>query len=108
MEVHNTKIFMRWHPMPSIQGFFRITERVKLKTMVWPGNNPITNLWTYLKDKVAEKQPSNAEALRMAIKEVWVQEIMPEYCEYLVYSMPHHFKQSSKPKEIISNINNYG
>ena len=66
--------------MPSIQDCCRIPEKSKVKTVDWLGNspdiNPIKNLWTYLKDKVAEKQPSNAEALRMTIKEVWVKEIM--------------------------------
>ena len=58
-------------------------RKSKVKTLEWPGNspdlNPIKNLWTYMKDKLAEKQPSNAEALRMAIKEVWSKEIKPEY-----------------------------
>ena len=42
----------------------------------WPGNspdlNPIENLGTIKKDKVAYKQLSSAENLRQAIKEVWV------------------------------------
>ena len=64
-----------------------------------PDLNPLENLWPYLKDKVAEKQPSNAEVLRIAIKEVWVKEIMPEYYESLVCSMPClNFKAVIKAK----------
>ena len=84
MEVHDTKISM--HDGPSCNRSKTVAEflrKSKVKTLEWPGNspdlNPIKNLWTYMKDKLAEKQPSNAEALRMAIKEVWSKEIKPEY-----------------------------
>ena len=103
MEIQNTKIFMHdgapCHRSKTVAEFLK---KSKVKTMDWPGNspdlNPIENLWTYLKDKVAEKQPSNAEALRMAIKEVWVKEIMPEYCESLVHSMPRRLQAVIKVK----------
>ena len=60
MEVHNTKIFMHdgapCHRSKTVAEFLK---KSTVKTMDWPGNspdlNPIENLWTYLKDKVAEK-----------------------------------------------------
>ena len=74
-----------------------------IKVLNWPGNspdlNPIENLWTYMKDKVAKKQPSNAEALRTAIKEVWLKEITAEYCESLVSSMPQRLQACSHQKQ---------
>ena len=41
-----------------------------------------------MKDKVAYKQPSNAEYLSQAIKEVWDTEIIQEYWESPVSRMP--------------------
>ena len=45
----------------------------------WPGNspdlNPIENLYSKMKDLVAEKQSSGGKALIETIKEVWVKEI---------------------------------
>ena len=39
----------------------------KVQVFDWPGNspdlNPIENLWSYKKNKVAEKQPSDAKEL---------------------------------------------
>ena len=57
-----------------------------------PDLNPIKNLWTLMKDKVAYKQPSSAENLRLAIKDIWITEITQEYCESLVSSMPHRIQ----------------
>ncbi|QQP41008.1 Uncharacterized protein FKW44_015253, partial [Caligus rogercresseyi] len=51
----------------------------------WPSNiqdlNPIENLWSIMKDKVAEKMPSNANKMTEEIKQVWVREIPQEYCK---------------------------
>ena len=45
-----------------------------------------------MKDKMACKQPSCAENLRQAIKNVWVTEITQENCESLVSSMPRRIQ----------------
>ena len=56
------------------------------------GNNPdlnsIENLWTSMKNKASEKQPSSGTELVNAIKEVWVKEISKEYCQNLIKRMP--------------------
>ena len=40
-------------------------QKIKVKVLDWPENNPdtnpIENLWSYMKNKVAEKQPSSAK-----------------------------------------------
>ena len=45
----------------------------KIEVLDWPGNNPnlkpIENLWSYIKNKEAKKQPSSAKELVNAIKE---------------------------------------
>ena len=53
-----------------------------------PELNPIENLWSYVKNKVAEKLPSIAKKFVTAIKKVWEKEISTEYCAFVVKSMP--------------------
>ena len=92
MQVHRCNIFMQdgapCHRSKMVTNFLK----KKMKVLDWPGNspdlNPIENLWTVMKDKVAEKHPSSFPDLFQSIKEVWVKEISKEYCANLVNSMP--------------------
>ena len=94
MQVHRCNIFMQdgapCHRSKLVTNFLK--KKKKVKVLDWPGNspdlNPIENLLTIMKDKVAEKQPSSLPDLCRAIKEVWVKEISKEYCANLVNSMP--------------------
>ena len=45
-----------------------------------------------LKNKVSEKQPTNAKSLVIAIKETWTKEIFAEYCKKLIDSKPQHIE----------------
>ena len=58
----------------------------------WPRNSPdlnlIENCSVILKQKVAAHNPSSLTHLKQVIKEIWVREITPEYCEKLCLSMP--------------------
>ena len=93
MEVHECSIFMQdgasCHRSRIVSDFLR---REGVRTLEWPGNspdlNPIENLWTALKDKVADLQPSSANELEKAIKLIWTQHLSKEYCTSLVSSMP--------------------
>lgn len=62
----------------------------------WPGSspdlNPIENMWMFMKQKVAEEQPTSEGSLIDAIKHVWVHSINPEYCATLIRSMPGRIK----------------
>ena len=95
MHVHKCNIFMQdgapCHRSKLVTNFLK---KKKVKVLDWPGNshdlNPIENLWTVMKDKVAEKQPSSLPYLCRAIKEVWMKQISKEYCANLVNSMPRH------------------
>ena len=97
MSVHNTLIFMQdgapCHRSKIVKKFLGDNNVV---TLDWPGNspdlNPIENLWSKMKDLVAEEQPSSGKTLTETIKEVWVQKISREYCMSLIASMPRRLK----------------
>ena len=68
----------------------------------WPGNspdlNPIENCWVILKQKVAAHNPSSLTHLKQVIREIWVKEITPEYCEKLCLSMSKRIQALSNDK----------
>ena len=68
----------------------------------WPGNspdlNPIENLWSTMKRKVAEQQSSSLLGPQLAIKEIWVKNLDVEYCRKLILSMPKRIKSVIKCK----------
>ena len=61
--------------------------------------NPIENLWTIMKDKVAYMQPSSAENMRQATKEVWVTVITQEAANLSGITHSVTSKQSLAAKE---------
>jgi transposase len=77
MTIHKCAIFMHdgapCHRSRVVQGY--LAEK-NIQVLEWPGNspdlNPIENLWSVMKQKVSEKQPSSLKSLEQAIKEVWV------------------------------------
>ena len=62
-----------------------------IKMLDWLSNNPdlnpIENLWAIQKDKVADKHPTSAKDVEMAIKCIRMQKITTEYCKHLAHSM---------------------
>ena len=80
-----------------------VMKKNKISLLEWPGNspdlNPIENLWTIIKDKVAYEQLWSAENPMQAINEVWVPEITQEYSKSLVSSMPHRIQAVIDSKE---------
>ena len=60
--------------------------------------NTIENLWTVLKDKVSEIQPTNSKELEEAIKAVWVLELSAQYCRSLMESMRKRLEAAAKAK----------
>ena len=74
----------------------------KIQIQDWPESspdlNPIENLWTVLKDKVSEKQPTNTKKLEETIEAIWVLELSAEYCRSLVESMPKRLVAVIKAK----------
>ena len=87
MVIHNTSICMHEAPCHRSKVVSKHLRKSKVKDLL-PGRspdlNPIENLWSYIKNKVAEKQPSTGKKLVTAIKEVWVKEISTEYCASLI------------------------
>ena len=103
MAVHNCTVFMQdGAPCHRAKIVTQFLKSKKIRILDWPGNspdlNPIENLWSILKDKVSEKQPTSAKMLEQAIKEVWVRELSNEYCQSLVESMPRRLEAVIKAK----------
>ena len=97
MPFHNCDIFMQdGAPCHRSKIVTYSLMKNNIKKLDWLGNspdlNPIENLWTILKDKVAEKEPTNMENLQSAIEEVWTKEIIAVYCQKLVSSMPQRLR----------------
>ena len=103
MTVHNCTVFMQ-NGAPCYQAKFvsQFLKSKKNQILDWPGNspdlNPVENLWTVSKNKVSERQPTNAKTLEQAIKEVWVQEMTTEFCRSVVESMPKRLEAVTKAK----------
>ena len=72
----------------------------------WPGNspdlNPIENLWTLVKRKVAKRICRNKIELVNAIKKVWNEEITSDVCYNLVHSMKRRIQKCKKVKGFIT------
>ena len=103
MTIHNCSVFMQdGAPCHRAKIVTQFLKSKKIHLLDWPGNspdlNPIENLWKVLKDKVSERQPTNAKMLEQAIKEVWVREITIEYCRNLVESIPKRSEAVIKAK----------
>ena len=78
--VHTAKIVKTW-----------LSEK-NIKVLHWPGGSPdlnvVENCWMILKKKDADRHPVSLADLVKVIKDVWITEITPGYCENLVKSMP--------------------
>ena len=103
MAVHKCSVFMQDDaPCHRAKIVTQFLKAQKINILDWPGNssdlNPIENLWTILKNKVSERQPTNAKMLEQAVKEVWVRDISPAYCRNLVESMPRRLEAVIKAK----------
>ena len=103
MTVHNCTVFMQdGAPCHRAKIVTQFLKSKKIQILDWPGNspdlNPIANLWTVLKNKVSERQPTNAKTLEQAKKEVWAREMTTEYCQSLEESMPKRLEAVIKAK----------
>lgn len=58
----------------------------------WPDLNHIENLWDYIKYKVAYIKSVNVKALADVIKDLWISEILTQYCNSLIASIPHRIE----------------
>ena len=77
MQVHQRQIFMQDGALchhSNVAKTFLVDNNIEV--LKWPRNsldlNPIENLWTNMKNKVSEKQPSSGAELANAIREGYV------------------------------------
>lgn len=104
MEIHQCSIFMQdgapCHRARQVNDFLKSNN---IELLDWPGNspdlNPIENLWSVMKNKVAAKQPTNLKSLEECIKQIWCKEFSNEYCQQLISSMPRRIKAVIDNKE---------
>ena len=97
MGIHQCTIFMQdgapCHRARQVKDFLSSNN---IELLDWPGNspdlNPIENLWSVMKNKVAAKQPSSLKTLVEWIKQVWCKEFSKEYCQQLISSMPRRIQ----------------
>ena len=63
-----------------------------IKTIAWPGNspdlNPIENLWHIAKNYLEEKECKSVPEMKVAIRQLWHNQITRELCKTLARSMP--------------------
>jgi transposase len=69
----------------------------------WPASspdlNPIENVWGLMKMRLAKLavKPRNMDELKGKISEIW-ENLTPDYCKALIYSMPKRCKEVVKAK----------
>lgn len=94
LSIQNCSIFQQdgapCHTAKSVKAWLQSAGITLLEK--WPGSspdlNPIENVWSTMKNKIAAYKPSSLMDLRQKILQVWTQEISSEYCRKLVESMP--------------------
>ena len=73
---------------------------------LWLGNsphlNPFEKCWVMLKENVAERNSNSLSHVELAIKEVWITENTPEYCEKICISMPGRIQAVLKNKGLLT------
>lgn len=86
---HRSKIVVDWK------------KENNIKCLQWPSQspdlNPIENLWTVMARKVGRQQLNNKTELMSAIQSAW-DEITPQTCRKLVYSMPRRISAVKKAR----------
>jgi hypothetical protein len=84
MEIHGCTHFLQdgapCHASLCIKAFL---AQQTFDEIDWPGNspdlNPIKNCWNHVKTTLKKKDISSVPRLTAAIKELWTQELTPQY-----------------------------
>ncbi len=62
-----------------------------------PDLKPIENQWVFVKRKMRNRRPKNADELKATVKETWAS-IPPQQCHKLITSMPRRIEAVIKAK----------
>jgi transposase len=100
MRIHGTTFFLQdGAPCHKCKKVMAVLKEYKEEFSVldWPGNspdlNPIENCWSVMKMKFKNnKEITSLPKLILAIKEMWVKDMTPEYFKKLASSMPKRLK----------------
>ena len=96
LEMLQEKLQLHMAPYHRSKIVSEFLKKKKIKTIDWPGNspdlNPIENVCSLLKNKVADRQTTSTQEMETAIKLLWIHNITPEYCRNLVDSMPRRLQ----------------
>ena len=96
LEMLQEKLQLHMAPCHISKIVSEFLKKKKIKTIDWPGNspdlNPIENVCSLLKNKVADRQTTSTQEMETAIKLLWIHNITPEYCRNLVDSMPRRLQ----------------
>jgi transposase len=98
MQIHGTTRFLQdGAPCHASKRIKKFLADKAFEVIDWPGNspdlNPIENCWSYMKEKLKNKDTGSIEKLIKAIKVLWTTDMSRTYLKNLSESMPRRIQK---------------